>query len=231
MGLLILSWNIQQGGGSRHLKILRAIEKENPHVLVFSEYRNNKNGETIKKALHKMGYTHQIIPETTKQKNAVLLASKIDFMGSWFPHCDPTYPHSIVKAEFDSFELYGCYLPHKKRHVLVPFLQQEIERSTKPSIIVGDLNIGINKVDQKGTSFWYQDELQSLFDSGIKDAFRIIQGDVKEYSWYSHKGNGYRYDHTYVQDVLEDIVKDCYYLHSYREQKYADHSPMILEIG
>jgi len=229
--LSILSWNIQQGGGTRHLKILRAIEKEKPHILVLSEYRNNKNGEIFKKALSKLGYKHQIIPETSKQRNAVLLASKIEFVGSWFPHCDPEYPHSIVKAEFDVFEIYGCYLPHKKKHVLIPFLEQEIERSDKPSIIVGDLNVGINKVDQKGTSFWYQDELHSLFDSGIKDAFRIIHGDVKEYSWYSHQGNGYRYDHSYVEDVLKDTVIDCYYLHSYREQKYADHSPMVLKIG
>jgi len=229
--LSILSWNIQQGGGSRYLKILDAIKKENPHILIFSEYRNNKTGVLLKNALHKMGYTHQIFPEVSKQKNTVLLASKISFTGSWFPHCDPEYLQSIVKAEFDAFEIYGCYLPHKKKHVLIPFLQQEIERSEKPSIIVGDLNIGINKIDQKGTSFWYQDELHSLFDSGIQDAFRLIHGDIKEYSWNSHQGNGYRYDHTYVQDILKDVVKDCYYLHSYREQKYSDHSPMVLKIG
>ncbi len=229
--LSILSWNIQQGGGSRYIKILEALKTENPYILVLSEYRNNKTGILLKKELDKLGYTHQIIPETSRQKNTVLLASKIDFTGSWFPHSDPTYAHSIVKAEFDAFEIYGCYLPHKKKHVLLPFLQQEIKRSEKPSIIVGDFNIGINEIDQKGTSFWYQDELHALFDSGIVDAFRLIHGDLKEYSWYSHRGNGYRYDHTYIQSILSDIVKECFYLHSYREQKYSDHSPMILRIG
>lgn len=229
--LSILSWNIQQGGGSRHLKIVRAIEKEKPHVIVFSEYRNNKNGESIKKALEKLGYQYQVFANTSPQKNAVLMASKIDFLASVFPNCDPDYSHSIVKGEFDSFELYGCYLPHKKKHVLVPFLENEIKLSPKPSIIVGDLNIGINGIDQKGNSFWYQTELTSLFESGVKDAFRIINGDVKEYSWYSHQGNGYRYDHSYVQEILTSIVKDCYYLHAYREQKYADHSPMVLKLG
>lgn len=227
----ILSWNIQQGGGSRHLKIVRAILKEKPHVVVFSEFRNNTNGESIKKALSKNGYTHQFYPEASKQKNAVFIASKIEFIGSWFPNCDPEFPHSIVKGEFDAFEIYGCYLPHKKKHVLVPFLENEIQLSEKPSIIVGDLNIGINGVDQKGNSFWYQDELHALFESGLLDAFRLKNEDIKEYSWYSHQGNGYRYDHSYVQEVLSAIVKDCYYLHSYREQKYADHSPMVLELG
>jgi len=229
--LSILSWNIQQGGGSRHLKIVRAIEKEKPLILVFSEFRNNTNGKTILKSLKKLGYDFHLFPETSSQKNSVLLASKVEFLGSWFPKCDPNYPHSIVKAEFDSFELYGCYLPHKKKHVLVPFLQEEIEKSKKPSIIVGDLNIGINGIDQKGNSFWYQDELDDLFKIGMLDAFRLIHGEVKEYSWYSHQGNGYRYDHSYVQELLKPVVKDCYYLHSYREQKYADHSPMVLELG
>ena len=229
--LQILSWNIQQGGGLRYVKILKAIEEEKPHILVFSEYRNNKTGELIKKDLTKKGYIHQLFPETSKQKNSVLIASKVPFTGAVFPHCDPEFAHSIVKAEFDSFEMYGCYLPHKKKHQLIPFLQTEIANSEKPSIIVGDLNIGINGVDQKGTSFWYQDELHALLDSGMIDAFRSIHGEAKEYSWYSHQGNGYRYDHSYVQDVLKPIVKDCYYLHSYREQKYADHSPMVLMLG
>jgi len=229
--LKILSWNIQQGGGSRYLKILQSIEIEKPHILVFSEYRNNKTGELIKKDLLNKGYIHQIFPEISKQKNTVLLASKVPFAGSVFPQCDSAYAHSIVKAEFDSFELYGCYLPHKKKHQLIPFLRNEIQNSEKPSILVGDLNVGINGVDQKGNSFWYQDELHALLESGISDAFRLVHKDIREYSWYSHQGNGYRYDHSYVQDVLESTVKDCYYLHSYREQKYADHSPMVLVLG
>ncbi len=229
--LKILSWNIQQGGGSRHLKIIEAIKYENPHIVVLSEYRNNTRGQAIKSALKRAKFGYQIWPETSSQKNSVLLASVLPFKGSVFPKSDPNYAHSIVQAEFEAIELYGCYLPHKKKHQLIPFLQDQILNSDKPSVIVGDLNIGINSVDQKGNSFWYQDELEALFESGMVDAFRLIHGPIKEYSWYSHQGNGYRYDHSYVQKEIKSVVTNCYYLHGYREQKYADHSPMILELG
>jgi len=98
-------------------------------------------------------------------------------------------------------------------------------------IIAGDYNTGINHVDQVGKSFWYEDELIKLKKNGYVDAFRHIHGDIKEYSWYSHQGNGYRYDHTYVDEALIPIVKDCYYLNSWREEKLSDHSPMVLELG
>ncbi len=229
--LSILSWNIQQGGGSRYLKIIDAIKAEAAHIVVLSEFRNNAKGKLILAAINKMGYSYFIHPSNTGSKNTVLLASKIDFLGSWFPNCDQKYSHSIVKGSFEAFDLYGCYLPHKKRHRLIGFLEEEISKSQKPAIIVGDINTGINGLDQKGNSFWYQDELKSLFDSGIKDAFRIKNGDRKEYSWFSHQGNGFRYDHSYVSEILASIVRECHYLHAYREQKYADHSPMILSLA
>jgi len=228
--LKILSWNIQQGGGTRHLKIIDAIKNIDPHIVVLSEFRNNSRGLAIRNALERAQFKFQIWPETISQKNCVLLASSLLFKGSVFPKCDPNYAHSIVKAEFEAIEVYGCYLPHKKKHQLIPFLQDQIEKSGKPSIIVGDLNIGVNGIDQKGNSFWYQDELEALFESGVVDAFRVINGQVKEYSWYSHQGNGYRYDHSYVSTELKNVVTKCYYLHSYREQKCADHSPMVLEL-
>ena len=100
-----------------------------------------------------------------------------------------------------------------------------------PCVIAGDLNSGINGLDQKGNSFWYEDDLKTLDKKGIKDVFRIINGDVKEYSWYSHQENGYRYDHFLADEKLIPVIKSCYYEHSVREAKISDHAPMILELG
>ena len=85
-------------------------------------------------------------------------------------------------------------------------------------------------MDQKGSSFWYTDELKKLNDLDLHDAFRHVHGDVESYSWYSHHGNGYRYDHTYVHKDLLPLVKQCDYIHEAREEKWSDHSPMILEL-
>jgi len=93
---------------------------------------------------------------------------------------------------------------------------------------MGDFNTDKNFIDQKGDSFWYTKELKELKKSGMVDAFRHVHGDVESYSWYSHQGNGYRYDHIYVSEELLPVIQNCDYLHRARENKLSDHSPMFL---
>lgn len=229
--LKILSWNIQQGGGSRMIKIVKAIQKMEAQIVVLSEFHNNDAGTKLRNNLTKLGYIHQVVGPTHDATNTVGIFSKLPAGSAIFDKADPVYNHGMVRADFPAFRLYGAYFPHKKKHRLFEFLlEQELDDSI-PSILVGDLNTGKNYIDQKGDSFWYTEQLQSLEERGFLDAFRLINGDVKEYSWYSHQGNGYRYDHSYVDNNLKGLVKNCYYLHEYREDKCADHSPMILELA
>ncbi len=226
----VLSWNIQQGGGSRIHKIMSALGKIKAQVVVLSEYRNNSNGQKLRGLLLAAGYRYQAVSAATAQVNSVIIASTFPFNTQLFPHSDTEYGHSVIKAEFDAFSVYGMYLPHKKRHRLFDLLLSEIS-AEKPMILCGDMNTGVNYVDQKGNSFWYADEFVEIQENGCKDAFRYLHHDIREYSWYSHQGNGYRYDHTLVHEDLLPIVTGCEYLHIYRETKCADHSPMLLQIG
>ena len=135
----------------------------------------------------------------------------------------------MIKAEFQALDVYGVYMPHKKKHLLFDYLNS-IE-FPKPSVICGDFNSGMNHIDQKGNSFWYEADLIKLLKNGFDDAFRVKHPDLLDYSWYSHQGNGFRYDHTYVSDMLSPIVTECYYDHHIREAGISDHSPMILRLG
>jgi len=227
--LNILSWNIQQGGGSRILKIASYLVNKNPNIIILSEFKNNANGAQIRAHLFKYDYVHQAVSPASKDLNGVLLASKHPFNSVLYQDIDPNFSHCIVKGEFQAFDVYGVYLPHKKKHSLFEFFHDNLDDN--PAVIAGDFNTGKNHVDQKGNSFWYTEQLAKLEAMGYQDAFRHIQGDVKEYSWFSHQGNGYRYDHSYVHSSLLSIVNDCYYDHEAREKKLADHSPMFLSLG
>lgn len=228
--LKILSWNIQAGGGSRLQKIRSYINTSGAQILVLNEFRNNLSGLNLRHSLLLNGYRFQAVSHSKSDTNSVIIASKLPFNSQLFPKCDPEYSGNIILAEFELFRLYGCYLPHKKKHVLFDFLIDQCKEG-KPAIITGDLNSGINGLDQKGNSFWYEDEMRTLHQNGMKDAFREKNGDQKEYSWYSHQGNGFRYDHFLVHQDLIPIVKACYYEHEVREEKYSDHSPMFLDLG
>ena len=229
--LRILSWNIQQGGGSRIAKIIKAIQEMDAQVVVLSEFHNNDSGLRIRTNLIKLGYIHQVVGQTKPATNTVGIFSKLPAGSALFENADDEYSHGLVRADFTAFRLYGAYFPHKKKHKLFEFLINEELDEKIPSILVGDLNTGKNYIDQKGNSFWYTEQLESLEEKGYLDAFRLVNEDLAEFSWYSHQGNGFRYDHSYIDDNLKGIVKDCYYKHEYRIDKCADHSPMILELA
>ena len=227
----ILSWNIRQGGGSRVIPICKSVAKLNPTVAIFSEFRNNKSGIKIRTLLLQVGFRYQFVTHAASDANSVLIASKMPCTNSLYFNSDKEFSSNIQSIHFEAFNVMGVYLPHKKKHQLLPFITDLVCESESPYIIAGDFNTGINYIDQKGNSFWYTDQLEELYKARYLDAFRHIHGEVKEYSWYSHQGNGYRYDHTYVHNSILPIIKGCYYLHSWREAKMSDHSPMVLELG
>ena len=62
------------------------------------------------------------------------------------------------------------------------------------------------------------------------DAFRFLNGNIKEYSWYSNAGNGFRIDHFFVSKNLKSNLTKCYYKHNCRKNNTSDHSLMSLDI-
>lgn len=227
----ILAWNIQQGGGSRIREIAQALISKNPLVIVLSEYRNNEKGSFLRNQLLLSGYRFQFVTNAPKQENSVLIASKYPCNSVLHPKADETFAANILEVQFDAFNLFGVYLPHKKKHELLSYMQDLLQQTEKPYILTGDFNTGINGVDQEGKSFWYQPEMLAFDELNYIDAYRLKHGDKKDYSWYSHGGVGYRYDHFYIHQSLSSLVSTCDYIHAWREQKLADHSPMILELG
>ena len=226
----ILSWNIRQGGGSRLTKIVKSIEELKPEVVALSEYRNNKSGIQLRTSLLRLGYRYQVVSHAERDVNSAIFASRYPCSQSIFPKCDENYDHSIVCGRLPVFDIYSVYFPHKKKHKLFEFLIEDELKPDRPAIIVGDYNTGKNHIDQVGNSFWYTDQLIDLEKLGYVDAFRHVHGDVKEYSWFSHQGNGYRYDHSYVSEALLPFIADCKYLHEWREAGLSDHSPMVLTL-
>ncbi len=225
----IVSWNIQQGGGRRAPAIVQYLTTARAHILVLSEFRNNATGVMIRKRLLDHGFSHQAASDLTKDKNGVLIASKYAFELDR-PRQELEYAYGVLQCRFAAFHLIGAYLPHKKKHRLFEILLASAAQN-QPLIIAGDLNTGHNFVDQKGDSFWYTKELDQLESSAMIDAFRHCHGQAKEYSWYSHGGNGFRYDHTYVKAEMLPVVKECFYDHQVRENKLSDHSAMVLKLG
>lgn len=226
----IVSWNIQQGGGSRVLEICDVLVGSGAQIIGLNEFKNNPVGEKIRTFLLKKGYIHQVVGAADPKTNSVFVASKIPFDACHFTKTSKSHPHSIVKASFAAFDLFVMYLPHKKKHNLFENIVDEMKQNDK-GIFIGDFNSGKQFIDQRGDSFWYSEYFDIMEENQYLDAWRLKQGDLREFSWYSHQGNGYRYDHIYLHKNIAPVVSACYYEHDWRMRKISDHSAMILELG
>lgn len=114
--------------------------------------------------------------------------------------------------------------------------------STKEYILCGDWNIAHRNIDiknwrsnQKHSGFLPEERawLDKLFDEiGLVDAFRYANPDKVQYTWWSNRGRawenntGWRIDYQIITPNLASKIANS---DVYREQKFSDHAPLIID--
>lgn len=155
--------------------------------------------------------------------------------------------------DFGDFQIASLYLPSgsagdhrqasKERFLeaYLPLLKQA--RAENRSIILcGDLNITHRDIDLKNAKANRKSSgclpherawLDTLFDQlGFVDAHRQLKPDVAEYTWWSNRANawnnnvGWRIDYQLVTPDWGERLKQATV---YREEKFSDHAPLIVD--
>lgn len=109
-------------------------------------------------------------------------------------------------------------------------------------IICGDFNIAHKQVDlknwrsnQKNSGFLPEERqwMDSLFEHhGFVDAFRIVNQEADQYTWWSNRGQayaknvGWRIDYQVVTPGLLPTIKSA---KIFKEQRFSDHAPLVME--
>ena len=119
----------------------------------------------------------------------------------------------------------------------------ELRKERPKLIIMGDYNIANHEIDvynpnkaHKYSGFLPEERewLTSWFNNDMIDAFRYLNPDKTEYSWWSYRrsnrafNRGWRIDYQSVSDALKDKVKEVYHI---GEAKHSDHCPVYMEIA
>ena len=230
--MIITTWNIRHGGG-RKIKQISEVLKDNVQsdIFVLTEFRNNANKKFILSSLRSFGFRFFFSTQSQPKLNTVLIATKEKCEVECFEELKE-HKERVVKIKISNFLIYGCYFPQKDlKKVVFDFLFDQIHKYQNEKIIIaGDLNTGKHYIDEKGASFYCSEYIYKLEEKGMVDAFRLLNGNKKEYSWYSNAGNGFRIDHFFVSNFVKDNVTKCFYIHESRNEKISDHSLMTLEI-
>ena len=158
----------------------------------------------------------------------------------------------FILADYENYSIASVYFPsgssgeirqnlkYDFMDYFEKFIKKEINKK-KQLIICGDYNIAHTKDDIKN---WRTNQNNSGFlpeerewmtrlinKIGLKDAFRIKCKKADVYTWWSNRGNaynnnvGWRIDYQMVTDNIAKKVKN---VSVYKDKKFSDHAPLII---
>lgn len=158
-----------------------------------------------------------------------------------------------IQADFGNISVASLYLPsgsakEERREYKYKFMAdyekilQKMHADSREYIICGDWNIAHKKIDLKNwrpnlkrSGFLPQERawLDKLFDDiGWVDAFRHVNKDAHQYTWWSNRGQawanntGWRIDYHIVSPSIADKIIST---EIYKDTRFSDHSPLILD--
>ena len=158
-----------------------------------------------------------------------------------------------IMLSFGNLSIASLYLPsgssgdarQKEKYKFMDLYEQVLLKeisSGKDVIICGDWNIVHKKIDirnwssnQKNSGCLPEERawLDKLVDEqGWTDAFRILNNQEHQYTWWSNRGQayannvGWRIDYQFITPGLRDKVKK---VEIYKSQKFSDHAPLIID--
>lgn len=158
-----------------------------------------------------------------------------------------------VQVDFENFSVTSLYLPSGSsgderqsiKYQVLDFYLQHLKNTAadkKSHIICGDINIAHKNIDiknwkgnQKNSGFLPQERawLDTVFnDVGFVDAFRVINQEPEQYTWWSYRSQayaknvGWRIDYHIVTPCLKDKIKQ---VSIYKDEKFSDHAPLIMD--
>ena len=227
----LLAWNIRQGGGSRLARIADALSRHEADILVLSEYRGGEAAMRFRAALETLGYRYATPLAPPPGRSGVLIAARCAFGDRGEVDGGLPEPYRIVAVEFPAFRLVGIYMPNLLAKV--PYWETLIATLSKTgghALAVGDFNTCRPYLDEAGAidrTAFYMDRIAEI---GFCDLWRSRNPELREYSWFSTRGNGFRIDHAFVSDALAARTGSIRYSHDERLAGLSDHSPLILEL-
>jgi exodeoxyribonuclease-3 len=158
-----------------------------------------------------------------------------------------------IELDFGKICVASLYMPsgtssEVRQTVKFAFLElyakhlHELRKQGKEYIICGDWNIAHKQIDlknwrgnQKNSGFLPEERAWMdvlLGEMGFIDAFRQVNQEAEQYTWWSHRGQawlknvGWRIDYQVVTPGLKAAIKE---VSIYKEQRFSDHAPLIID--
>lgn len=199
-----MTWNIRCRT-KRLDEVADVAAESGADIVVLTEYREGKTGD-LSRELVERGFTFTVTSPADSANTDVrrVLIGSTTPLGQLEGSAPPLYPERWAGAVVQEIGLVigGVYLPGSrtgaKQQWWTWLLSEAARLGRRPALLIGDFNTGLHRIDEQGATFSCAASMQELMDSGWTDAWRSLHPQDREFTWWSHVGNGFRLDHAFV---------------------------------
>ena len=148
--------------------------------------------------------------------------------------------YTEVYLETEDLVVAGVYVPvisavplTEKRRFWAMLHDAATRHANSSYVVLGDWNTGDVPLDKEdaGSPFSCTPEYRRMKDLGYAEAWRVLNGDRREFTWISNRGYGFRIDHAFLSPPARRRLVDSRYSHAERLAKISDHSIMIVDLA
>ncbi|MBT2384505.1 endonuclease [Streptomyces sp. ISL-11] len=246
----ILLFNTQHASPARAYRQAEWIsQQKNADLAVLTEVSSGPGGAALVEALHHFGYAHAIAPAATGDGYRSVLAARtaalepVDAGVSFLPHRAPAAVATIGDRKVG---VVGLYVPSRgpkeRRNENKRGFQEAVTAALDglekvfpdmPIVVAGDLNViePGHQPPHKVFGRWEYAFYSSFAEAGFADAFRHLNPDALEHSWFGRSGRGFRFDHVFTSTAHAPLIQACAYDHTPRAASLTDHAAMTLTLS
>jgi exonuclease III len=239
----IVFWNIMAGGGKRANAIVAQLMAWNPTIVALAEFRATPPSQSIAHQLSQYGLSHQLTTAepTSRARNALLLASRYPLqLMEHQSSPDPAHRWLLASVQAPAPVSIGVmHIPNMHTGLKTPYHNAVLSLvdiwQQGAGLLIGDTNSGIPDIDEESPAFTHQEAsfMQGMERAGWHDAFRMLHGQQRAYTWYSPNGkNGFRLDQAFVNTDLIQQVQAFRYVWGQAAgfRQLSDHAAIVLDI-
>lgn len=232
------NWLIQQNADVVCVQELKAQEVDCQHPDLLPE-----GYQALFHCAEKRGYSGVGIYSRIKPKQVI--------RGLGWHHADQEGRY--IAINLGDLWVASLYMPsgtsgEERQTIKFDFLKRYAEhlnslrKNGQEFIICGDLNIAHKiqdlknwRANQKNSGFLPEERawMDKVIDEmGFVDAFRIVNQEIDQYTWWSNRGRaweknvGWRIDYQLVTPGLKARIKSATI---YKDQRFSDHAPLTID--
>ena len=250
----IISYNVNGIRAAMNKDFVNWVAANDFDIICLQETKATAD-QVAMQELEDLGYCHHWFSAQKKGYSGVAIFSKIQpdkvVLGCEIEKYD--LEGRIIRADFGDWSILNCYFPSgssgdARQDFKYEFLDDfynwiaELKKTRPQLIVVGDYNIAHSELDihnpksNKNSSGFLPEEREWMtkwLNSGFTDAYRFMNPDGEEYSWWSYRFNsrknnkGWRIDYQSVSNNMQSKILEARHL---GDAVHSDHCPVLLKI-